>query len=69
MSVFPVFTQQQADAAVLRAVAQRCESRGEVGIAALVRFTASLVQDCVPLPLDLVQATVAEIAATRMPES
>lgn len=58
-------TPHEADAATLRAIGERLQSRGDDGVAALVFFAATLVDDCADVPLDLVTETVDAIKASR----
>jgi hypothetical protein len=54
-------TPHEADAATLRGIGERMQSRGDEGVAALTFFVATLVEDCTPVPLDLVIDIVDEI--------
>lgn len=60
-------TPHEADAATLRAIGERMQSRGEEGVAALTFFVATLVEACTPVPLDLVIDIVDDIKTTREP--
>lgn len=54
-------TPTEADAATLRGIGERMQSRGDEGVAALTFFVATLVEDCTPVPLDLVVDIVDEL--------
>ncbi len=56
-------TPQEADAATLRAIGERMQSRGEEGMAALTFQMARWCEDCVELPTDLVADTLTAIKA------
>ncbi len=56
-------TPQEADAATLRAIGERMQSRGEEGMAALTFQMARWCEDCVALPTDLVADTLTAIKA------
>lgn len=58
-------TPQQADAATLRAIGERMQSRGEDGMAALTFQMARWCEDCVELPADLVASTLQAIRSDQ----
>ncbi len=56
-------TPQEADAATLRGLGERMQARGEDGMAEITFQVARWCEECVPLPLDLVQEALAPAKA------